>query len=554
LSATQQPVNEFTDAPLSVGSVIRGELPQHVLDGLRQHGIELRIGAAEDCPPARIAFAGPARDQATNGDLHGRRILVLHSNPEQASLLTWALSARGADTSAYTDSTSLLADASSLDADVVLVDEGDLLAASWEHVCALWRHLRLRWTPCLVAPPNLLEHGDAAELDGLCAGVQALAADRDQCVAAAREPRGVELPLAALGPARTLRALLEAQRALAVELVTPRLTVEVDLAEGLILGARGRFADGASIELLGARALAALLEETRGTVRVQGARAEPLSNVMASLDKALAGGALDSATTSEDSVLLLLTNPSSSGIRPVSIRNAPQQPEVSEEDLGDPTRKLSDLSVLALMKAQQVVEPAAPESPLPQPGGATAAREVPPGTRLLTAASSVARRLLVLTALALGAFCALLLWREFQPFRQASARKAAVVRSGRAEVAKRPAAPLAEVAPPAPEPLAVATIPSEGARDPSITRLVRRANDLRRRRQLSRARKVYERALALAPDEPSVLAGLARTAIEQDDLSTALACARKLVALQPDESNYRVLLERVEKRNLAAPR
>jgi hypothetical protein len=545
LSAVQRPVNEITDAELMVHWIGRGELSHEVLRGLSERGVHVLRSATADCPPARIAYAEPAPASEQTTDLRGRRILVLHSNPEQASLLTWALSARGADARFHPDLTTLLADAGSSDADAVLVDEQDLLSGSWDHVCALWRHLRLRWTPCVVAPPNLLQQGDAAELEGLCIALQALAVDHDRCAAEARDPSGAELPLSALGPARTLRTLLESKRALAVEFGTARLTVEVDVADGLILGARARFSDGASVEMLGVRALAALLEEIAGTVRIHAARQAPLANLMASLDDALRSGGVSRTTSTEDSVLLLLTNPSASGIRPAVGRDGTAQEAFTEEELEDPTRKLSENSVIALMKEQEALGSAEPEVAPEQPAPP---RPVPPVTRrkdpFARVAGGLARAVLTLAALGLVALCAATLWEEYRPLQGPAA-----ARVHKSELHHAPAAPPPEVsqAHAVPAPLLVATAPAEPPRDPAVTRLVRRANDMRRRHQRSRARSLYERALELAPDEPSALAGLARTALDQGDLATALNTARKLVALDPEESNYRVLLERAEK-------
>lgn len=172
--------------------------------------------------------------------------------------------------------------------------------------------------------------------------------------------------------------------------------------------------------------------------------------------------------------------------------------------------------------------------------------------------SFIARAVFMLAATGLVALCGTVLWREAQPLggfashtiKLQTAASAHVPRvAGVSQVARRePLAGQTTAAPMQPDVAAESAVekPSTAARDPAVARLVKRANQLRRQKRLSRARASYARALELAPDEPSALAGLARTAIAQDDLPTAMTCARRLVELAPHTESFQVLLRRVE--------
>jgi hypothetical protein len=545
LSVLQQTERLPAQLELAVQTVGSGQLPPAVHDALRARGILVGPDVPHK-PAGRIAFAaagGPAPEAAA-AQLPGRRILVLHSDPEHASLVTWALAARGADVRIFEASPDALDAAATFDADVVLVDEHDLFAGSWERVCALWQHAVLRWTPCLLSPANLLRDGGPAQLDDLCRAVHELAAPRDGCTEQAARARAFELPIESLGPLRTLRALLRSRADLQLEFVTSRLTVDVDVTEERILGASVRVLDGAASAIEGLDALALLLDEAAGTVRVEPLCRDPLANIM----------------TDVDSVLRELSAPEApiaaagSGVRPLG---------GPADELDEDTRIQSEGSVIALLRRERA-RLGAPDERAAQPAPSLRVEE--PAEEPTTAAGErfhdarfIASIVVVCAAAWLVALGGAALWRQLAARSEAPPRSAStaphLARPLAAAVqppASRTPEPLLEAAQPAAdaEPLpATALATSSGERDPEVARLVKRGNELRRKKRLSRARAAYEGALDLAPDETSALAGLVRTAIAQDDLATAMISALRLVELAPQTTAYRLLLRRVEKLN-----
>jgi hypothetical protein len=278
------------------------QVPSTIAAALLTRGVRIAEGEPHTGPLGRIALvdkAMPRRKAAKRPDLANRRILVLHSDAEQANLLSWALSARGALTRTF-DGAALDA-TSAFDADVVLVDHAEFFAACWDDVCAMWRHPRLRWTPSVLLPWAQLEAANEADLDAVCLTVQRLCTEYDLHVTLARNQQPFQMPVDVLGPARTLRTVLEQRSARHVRLATPRVTIDVHVADRIVLGARGRFTDGSSIELSAARALACLVAEEAGMMQVFPQREAPLSNVLASFDDALVRGP-DGAWLSESVV------------------------------------------------------------------------------------------------------------------------------------------------------------------------------------------------------------------------------------------------------------
>src|SRR5690606_16002617 len=84
-----------------------------------------------------------------------------------------------------------------------------------------------------------------------------------------------------------LRALGAVPAGLRVTVSTPLLEVELDLADGLVVGALARPAQGGGQHLEGTEALAGLLQLDRGRVRIERVAHPARANVMASLDMAL---------------------------------------------------------------------------------------------------------------------------------------------------------------------------------------------------------------------------------------------------------------------------
>jgi hypothetical protein len=387
VSVLRAPAGSRVDADHTVSWAGQHDLPEALRERLRARGVEVVEAArAVRAIPRLSAVDSPKPGQAVRTDLEKRRVLVMHSNPEHASLLTWALAARGALARAVGTDASAREEVAPLAADVLLVDEQEFFDGCWDGIREMWSHPLLRWTPSLLLPLNLLETGSEHELDALCATVQELCVTYERCVAQAAAKKPFELSLGELGPARTLRALLEAGTPLRVRVATARVKILVDLADHMVLGARGGFTDGASIELNGARALACLLDEQVGAVHVCPLEEVALANINATLETALLRHA--PTTTPEADALAALPKRPTGGTNISGVRRiAASTPGEGTSDAG-PSESLSP-------------EPPEASDQMPAPVRSWAAA----GLRFV-------RAVLLLLALALVVMSAATLWQE----------------------------------------------------------------------------------------------------------------------------------------------
>ncbi len=277
-------------APLRILWLSPDEPPPQLVTHLRSRGLELcRRGEVQVLPPARLSPSIAGTQAIGKPSLSGRRVAILHPDPGSADAQAQALRAKGGEVIVLGLDPASLDRVETFDPDAVLIEPTDFLSACWEIVRALWLHPRLRWTPVVLVQAELLGLGSvtAPDTNLCCRTVQALSADYDDVVRRVARGEPFEVALETLGPARTLRALLEPGVALRARFVAPDTTIEVDVAERIIVGAR-EVTDGApGDDLLGPHALAKLLSESHASVHVQAVACPAVTNVMAPLDTAL---------------------------------------------------------------------------------------------------------------------------------------------------------------------------------------------------------------------------------------------------------------------------
>lgn len=247
---------------------------------------------ADSAAPTRITAITQAalRLAGRRANLEGRRIGVLNPEPGAADALAQTLRQRGAQVAVLSLDPAKLARIETLDPEVIVVEPQHFTGVCWETLAAIFRHPQLRWSCVLVsAAEQVTSDGlEAHDLSGLCAQVQLSCADYDAALARARSADEFEAALEVLGPARALRLLLSAGKSVRAQFRTRALVMDVDLAEGLIVGAqggRGRSSDGT---LLGTPGLNELLRETHGVVSARAVVRPAVTNIMSPLDTALA--------------------------------------------------------------------------------------------------------------------------------------------------------------------------------------------------------------------------------------------------------------------------
>ncbi|HKO92257.1 MAG TPA: hypothetical protein VJU61_13930, partial [Polyangiaceae bacterium] len=258
---------------------------------LAECGYAMRDRSLDDLPTRRVAWLAPATLQARDRhDLTQRRIGVVHPDPGAADALAEALRARGARVIVLSLGAAGLERAEALDPDVVLVPTEHFARGGRSVVAALWEHLWLCWTPILFVPAERLgiAAASAPDVRELAVGIQTLCADYELALRRARRKEPFQLRLEQLGPVRTLRALLDSQSSLRVRIETSQRTYELDVGEGLVIGASAVPQQGAHREeLLGVNALKLLLASTGGQVSIRSVAQPALTNIMAPLEALL---------------------------------------------------------------------------------------------------------------------------------------------------------------------------------------------------------------------------------------------------------------------------
>ncbi|MDQ3030857.1 MAG: hypothetical protein M3Y87_00435, partial [Myxococcota bacterium] len=218
----------------------------------------------------------------------GLRVLLVDHDPSRADALAQELRGRGA-TVAVSDSTGRgLERAGGLDPQVVVMDAAGIEGAGFEVVRQLRRDVRLRWASILVAPWDELwpNPRGAPDAERLAEKIAPLVLHDRALRARALEESAFDARLEATGPCRLLRVLAALPGPYHVTVRSSKAVVEIDLAEGLVVGASGSRASSETLE--GTRALAALLAMGSARVHVE-RRANPsTANVMSPLDEALA--------------------------------------------------------------------------------------------------------------------------------------------------------------------------------------------------------------------------------------------------------------------------
>ncbi len=246
---------------------------------------------------ARLTLLESEEAEPEDGDLlRDRRVVLVEQNPARADVLVQELRARGALVVVADGEGNGLERARGLDPEVVILDGSGVHGWALPAMRTLRRDPHLRWASLLVVDAAGLWPGGAAapDLARLTASLKPLVRADRELAERARSETAFDTRLEVIGPARTLRALTTTGLGLRVSVSHPRARVEVDLAEGLVAGARAIGPTGRELAQ-GPAALAAVLAISSGRVRVERKDAPAVANVMAPLDDALAAAANERA-------------------------------------------------------------------------------------------------------------------------------------------------------------------------------------------------------------------------------------------------------------------
>ena len=176
-----------------------------------------------------------------------------------------------------------------IDPEILLIGESQLKGQGYELLRRMRRDTRLRWASLLVVRWDEI-WSDALSVPALERLETALAAlsEADRALQAwAETGESFDARLEITGPARCLRALTTSPRPLRVTVNNPRITVSIDISDGLVVGAAAESRQGATEHWDGAVALAAFMVLSSGRIHITPVSQPAVTNVMATVDVAL---------------------------------------------------------------------------------------------------------------------------------------------------------------------------------------------------------------------------------------------------------------------------
>lgn len=316
--------------------------------------------------PARISSSelGDGSD-ATPTALRGVRLLVIQENAARSDRLAQELRAAGAVVAVADGSGAGLELAHDLAPDVVLVDGSGVDGWALEALRAIRRDPLLRFASLLVMDADALwKNPKRPDVGLLSAKVEALLEpDRDVAARASKQPM-VGTRLEVLGPVRLLRALVKTEIGLAITITHPRVVAQMDVADGLVVGASVRAPSGGAPTAEGPAALATVLGLASGRVSIVRASSPRSATIMAPVDAAIA------AADAERPAIAPSLPPPEPETRPVRSSLPSLAPGELPSLVGKLEALLSDLK--AMDQEPMVVPPAAPLPSVPGPRAAAA--------------------------------------------------------------------------------------------------------------------------------------------------------------------------------------
>lgn len=219
--------------------------------------------------------------------LEGLRFLLLDTDATRADALASELRQRKAIVVVSDGSIQGLERARVLDPDVVLVDSLGMEGARFDLARQLRTDVRLRWASLVVVPwEELWTRDGAPDIRKLTERVAPLVVPDRVLRERAMTERSFETRLEATGPSRLIRALATLPGPFHVSVRSPKAVIEIDVAEGLIVGATGATAKGERLEAM--RALSALVALGSGRARIELRTHASTANLMSPVQQAFA--------------------------------------------------------------------------------------------------------------------------------------------------------------------------------------------------------------------------------------------------------------------------
>jgi tetratricopeptide (TPR) repeat protein/DNA-binding NarL/FixJ family response regulator len=176
-----------------------------------------------------------------------------------------------------------------VDPEILLIGESQVKGQGYELLRRMRRDTRLRWASLLVVRWEEI-WSDALSVPALDRLETALAAlsEADRTLHAwAETGETFDARLEITGPARCLRAITGSPRPLRMTVNNPRITVSIDISDGLVVGATADSRVGPETHWDGAVALSAFMVLSSGRIHITPVNQPAQTNVMATIDVAL---------------------------------------------------------------------------------------------------------------------------------------------------------------------------------------------------------------------------------------------------------------------------
>jgi Flp pilus assembly protein TadD len=234
--------------------------------------------------------------QAPDGDpervsVQGVRVALADDDTGRADSVAQELRSRGVSV-IVTDLTPTdlrFAKLRQVDPEILLIGEAQVKGPGYELLRRMRRDTRLRWASLLVVRWEEI-WSDALSVPALDRLETALAAlsEADRTLRAwAETGESFDARLEITGPARCLRAITPSPRPLRVTVNNPRITVSIDISDGLVVGATADSRVGPEQHWDGAVALSAFMVLSSGRIHIAPVNQPAQTNVMATIDVAL---------------------------------------------------------------------------------------------------------------------------------------------------------------------------------------------------------------------------------------------------------------------------
>ena len=309
-------------------------------------------------------------DAAALAELPRSRLLLIEQNPARADLLAQGLRAHGARVAVADGLGRGLELARELTPDVVVVDGSAVDGSAvdgWalEALRKIRRDPWLRWASLLLVEASRLWRDERRpDVTMLAASIESLMRSDRELVRRLLIEMEVGTRLEVLGPVRTLRALAETKLGLRMRVQHPRVIVDVDLSDGIVVGASARLPNAKDVAAEGPAAMATLLGLSSGRVQIERAEAPRSTNIMAPVDDAIASAA-------DEEPVVARSQPPPSLVPPAPTPTLPAQSRLPRE-AGDVAQLVAHLEqLLGELRTHAEPSPAVPlGAATPPPAGA----------------------------------------------------------------------------------------------------------------------------------------------------------------------------------------